>query len=93
LFSLDQAVYKIRIDFGSDEFSAKVGERMKDRFLRRLASAGLADKVKITFVDNGHGVPCDFQLDGSPEDIGKAKAVLGVRETDDDCEQNQNSEI
>jgi hypothetical protein len=66
------------IDFSGDELSRKVGQRMKDRLAHKLMSAGLADRVKLTFTENGHGIPVDFHLDGSSADIAKAKEALGI---------------
>ncbi len=71
-------MHRFNIDFSSDELSQKVGHRMKDRIAQRLQSAGLAERVKVTFVENGHGVPIDFDFVGSSEDVEKAKEVLGV---------------
>jgi hypothetical protein len=67
-------MHRFNIDFSSDELSQKVGQRID----RRLLSAGLADRVKVTFVENGHGVPIDFDFEGSSEDVAKAKEGLGV---------------
>jgi hypothetical protein len=66
------------IDFSSDELSKKVGQRMKDQIAEKLISAGLADRVKVSFIENGHGVPTDFEFEGSPDDIAKAKEVLRI---------------
>lgn len=71
-------MHRFTIDFSSDELSQKVGQRMKDQITDKLLSAGLADRVKVTFVENGHGVPIDCDFEGSSEDIAKAKEVLGM---------------
>jgi hypothetical protein len=66
------------IDFSGDELSRKVGQRMKDQLAHKLMSAGLADRVKLTFTENEHGVPVNFHLEGSSVDIAKAKEALGI---------------
>jgi hypothetical protein len=67
------------IDFSDDgmgKLSGRVGSRMKNQLLEKLAAAGLADRVTLTFTENGYGVPVDLHFDGSPDDIAKAKKVL-----------------
>jgi hypothetical protein len=71
-------MHRFDIDFSSDELSRKVGQRMKDQIAQKLQSAGLADRVKVMFVENGHGVPIDCDFEGSSEDIAKAKELLGI---------------
>jgi hypothetical protein len=51
---------------------------MKDQIADKLLSAGLSERVKVRFVENGHGVPIDCDFEGSPEDVAKAKEVLGI---------------
>jgi hypothetical protein len=71
-------MHRFNIDFSSDELSRKVGQRIKDQIAHKLQSAGLADRVKVTFVENGHGVPIDFDFQGSSDDVAKAKEALGI---------------
>ena len=71
-------MHRFNIDFSSDELSRKVGQRIKDQIAHKLQSAGLADSIKVTFVENGHGVPIDFDFEGSSDDVAKAKEVLGL---------------
>ena len=50
------------IDFSDDglsKLSRSVGARMKAQLVEKLAAAGLADRVKVTFSENGHGAPVD----------------------------------
>lgn len=70
-------MHLFNIDFSSDELSQKVGQRMKDQIAHKLLAAGLADSVKVRFVENGHGVPIDCDFEGSPEEVAQAKEVLG----------------
>jgi hypothetical protein len=73
------------IDFSDDglsKLSSSVGARMKRQLMEKLAAAGLADRVKLTFTENGYGVPVDFHFDGSPDDVAKAKEVLRLDEKD-----------
>lgn len=72
------AMQTFNIDFSGDELSRKVGERMKDRLAQKLISADLAHRVKLTFTENGHGVPFDFHLEGSTDDVAKAREALGM---------------
>ncbi len=67
---------RFNIDFSSDELSNKIGQRVKEQIAEKLASAGLAGRVKVTFAENGHGVPIDFELEGLPDDLTKANEVL-----------------
>jgi hypothetical protein len=71
-------MHRFNIDFSSDELSRKVGQRIKDQIAHKLQSAGLANRVKVTFVENGHGVPIDFDFEGSSDDVAKAKEALGI---------------
>jgi len=66
------------IEFSGDELSRKVGQRMKNQLVQKLIAANLADRVRLTFTENGHGVPVDFHLEGSIADVAKAKEALGI---------------
>lgn len=71
------------IDFSDDgltKLSKGVGNRMKNQLAEKLAAAGLGDRVKLTFTENGYGVPVNFHFEGSAEDIAKAKEVLRLNE-------------
>ena len=75
---------RFNIDFseeGLGKFSMSVGQRMKSQLLDKLAASGLAGRVKLTFVENRHGVPVDFHLEGSASDVADAKRALGLDET------------
>ena len=70
---------KFNIDFSDEaltELSMSVGSRMKTQLLEKLAAAGLGDRVKLTFTENGYGIPVTFEFDGSPDDVARAKKVL-----------------
>ena len=71
------------IDFSDEalrKLSRSVGNRMKTQLAKKLEDAGLAERVKLTFTENGYGVPIDFHLEGSPDDVVRAKEALGVPE-------------
>ena len=72
-------------DEGLGKLSRSVGQRMKAQLAQKLAAAGLGDRVKLTFTENGHGVPADLHFAGSADDVAKAKEALGI-----DCEPVQN---
>lgn len=74
---------RFNIDFSEKslgQLSKSVGERMKAQLLEKLAASGLAERVKLTFVENGHGVPVDFHLRGSADDVAAAKKALRLTE-------------
>jgi hypothetical protein len=71
------------IDFSGDKLSKTLGQRMKDQIAAKLHSANLSGRIKVTYTENDYGVPVDFHLEGSSEDVARAKDVLGWK-TDSD---------
>jgi hypothetical protein len=65
------------MDFDSDGIRKKTSDAVKEKIRARLADAGLADRVKITFTDDADGFPSGITFSGSEEDVAKAKQAFG----------------
>ena len=64
------------MDFDSGGIRKKAADAVKEKIRSRLADAGLADRVKITFTDDADGFPAQVTFSGSEEDVAKAKQLF-----------------
>ena len=65
-----------KMDFNEDSIRRKMGEAAKEKIQSKLADAGLANRLTITFQTGPDGLPVN--LKGSDEDVAKAKKILGI---------------
>lgn|SRR5438552_5651915 len=70
------AMITFKMDFNEDSIRRKMGEAAKEKIQSKLADAGLANRLTITFQTGPDGLPVN--LKGSDEDVAKAKKILGI---------------
>lgn len=67
-----------KMDFNEDSIRRKMGDAAKEKIRSKLAAAGLANRLTITFQTGSDGLPTSVNLKGSDEDVAKAKKILGI---------------
>jgi hypothetical protein len=74
-------MFTFKMDFDSDGIRKKVVAAVKEKIRSKLAAAGLAGRVKVTYTEDVQGFPSKINLSGSEEDVAKAKQVLDIKES------------
>lgn len=68
-----------KMNLNEDSIRRKMGDAAKEKIRSKLATAGLANRLTISFQTGPDGLPSSVNLKGSDEHVAKAKEILGIK--------------